>query len=244
MHDTSNPVQAPMLAVEGVSGGYGDVNILEDVDLHVAAGELVVIVGPNGAGKSTLMKAAFGLVRVSAGRIRLQGDDITNISPDRLARRGMSYVPQEANVFPTLSVQENLEIGGYARVEDGRRQMQHIFELFPKLAERRKQPAGVMSGGERQMVAMGRALMIEPRLLMLDEPTAGLAPAYVSQVFDWIRAINGEGISILMVEQNAKQALAIADRGYVLATGRNRHHDTGANLLADPEVADMFLGGR
>lgn len=240
----TNTLTAPILAIDGLSGGYGDVNILHDVDLNVAAGELVVIVGPNGAGKSTLMKAAFGLVQVNAGRIRLAGDDITRISPDRLARKGMSYVPQEANVFPSLSVQENLEIGAYTRRDDGRAQMKRIFELFPKLAERRRQPAGVMSGGERQMVAMGRALMIEPKLLMLDEPTAGLAPAYVGQVFEWIQTINAEGISILMVEQNAKQALAIADRGYVLATGRNRHQDTGQGLLADPEVADMFLGGK
>ncbi|MGN8198635.1 ABC transporter ATP-binding protein [Salinisphaera sp. RV14] len=234
----------PMLAVEKVSGGYGDVNILHDVDLEVRAGELVVIVGPNGAGKSTLMKAAFGLVRINAGSVRLAGEDITNVSPDRLVHKGMSYVPQERNVFPTLSVQENLEMGAYIRKDDARPQMERIFDLFPRLKERRRQPAGLMSGGERQMVAMGRALMIEPKLLFLDEPTAGLAPAYVHQVFDWIKEINAQNISILMVEQNAKQALRIADRGYVLATGQNRHEDTGAALLADPEVADMFLGGR
>lgn len=233
-----------VLSIAGVTGGYGDVNILEDVTLDVAEGEIVVIVGPNGAGKSTLMKAAFGLVQINAGSVKLADGDITNISPDRLATMGLSYVPQEANVFPTMSVEENLEIGAYTRRDDYRPQMRRIFELFPRLAERRRQQAGLMSGGERQMVAMGRALMIEPTLLMLDEPTAGLSPAYVGEVFEWIKQINAEGISILMVEQNAKQALAIADRGYVLATGRNRHHDTGPALLADPEVAEMFLGGR
>lgn len=233
-----------VLSIAGVTGGYGDVDILEDVSLEMAEGEIVVIVGPNGAGKSTLMKAAFGLVHINAGSVHLGDTNITNISPDRLATLGLSYVPQEANVFPSMSVEENLEMGAYTRRDDYRPRMQRIFELFPRLAERRRQPAGLMSGGERQMVAMGRALMIEPTLLMLDEPTAGLSPAYVGEVFEWIKRINAEGIGILMVEQNAKQALAIADRGYVLATGRNRHHDTGPALLADPEVAEMFLGGR
>jgi len=233
-----------VLSIAGVTGGYGDVDILEDVSLEMAEGEIVVIVGPNGAGKSTLMKAAFGLVPINAGSVHLGATNITTISPDRLATMGLSYVPQEANVFPSMSVEENLEMGAYIRRDDYRPRMQRIFELFPRLAERRRQPAGLMSGGERQMVAMGRALMIEPTLLMLDEPTAGLSPAYVGEVFEWIKRINAEGIGILMVEQNAKQALAIADRGYVLATGRNRHHDTGPALLADPEVAEMFLGGR
>ncbi|HYW76679.1 MAG TPA: ABC transporter ATP-binding protein [Gammaproteobacteria bacterium] len=233
-----------ILDIRGVSGGYGGVDILHSVDLNLKQGELVVIVGPNGAGKSTLMKAAFGLVRVSKGQISLAGEDITNISPDRLVHKGMSYVPQEHNVFPTMTVQENLDMGAYIRTDDARPQMERIFELFPRLKERRKQPAGLMSGGERQMVAMGRALMVEPKVLMLDEPTAGLAPAFVQQVFEWIQRINEAGISILMVEQNAKQALRIAERGYVLATGENRYEDTGAALLANREVAEMFLGGR
>lgn len=239
----SEPGQST-LEVSGVSGGYGGVDILHSVDMVLNKGELVVIVGPNGAGKSTLMKALFGLVRVSKGQVRLAGEDITNISPDRLVHKGMSYVPQERNVFPTMTVQENLEMGAYSRRDDGRPQMERIFGLFPRLKERRRQPAGLMSGGERQMVAMGRALMVEPQVLMLDEPTAGLAPAFVHQVFEWIQRINQEGISILMVEQNAKQALKIADRGYVLATGENRYEDTGAALLANREVAEMFLGGR
>lgn len=233
-----------ILDIRGVCGGYGGVDILHDVDLVLNKGELVVIVGPNGAGKSTLMKAAFGLVRISKGRVRLGAEDITNINPDRLVHKGMSYVPQERNVFPTMTVQENLEMGAYIRKDDARPQMERIFDLFPRLKERRRQPAGLMSGGERQMVAMGRALMVEPQVLMLDEPTAGLAPAFVHQVFEWIQRINQEGISILMVEQNAKQALKIADRGYVLATGENRYEDTGAALLANREVAEMFLGGR
>lgn len=233
-----------ILEIDNVSGGYGGVDILHSVDLHLCKGELVVIVGPNGAGKSTLMKAAFGLVRISAGQVRLGGEEITNISPDRLVHKGMSYVPQERNVFPTMTVQENLEMGAYSRSDDYRPQMKRIFDLFPRLQERRKQPAGLMSGGERQMVAMGRALMVEPKVLMLDEPTAGLSPAFVQQVFEWIQRINDQGISILMVEQNAKQALRIADRGYVLATGENRYEDTGAALLANREVAEMFLGGR
>lgn len=232
-----------VLSIENVSGGYGDVNILQGVDLHVDAWEIVVIVGPNGAGKSTLMKAAFGLLDVNAGDIFLNAEAITNASPDRLVHKGMSYVPQEANVFPTMSVQENLEMGAYIRKDGGREQMQRIFDLFPRLAERRRQPAGLMSGGERQMVAMGRALMIDPTLLMLDEPTAGLSPAYVDEVFEWIKRINEVGVSILMVEQNAKQALRIADRGYVLAVGQNRHTDTGQGLLENTDVADMFLGG-
>lgn len=232
-----------VLSIENVSGGYGDVNILQGVDLHVDAGEIVVIVGPNGAGKSTLMKAAFGLLNVNDGNILLSGETITNASPDQLVHKGMSYVPQEANVFPTMSVQENLEMGAYIRKDYGHEQMQRIFDLFPRLAERRRQPAGLMSGGERQMVAMGRALMIDPTLLMLDEPTAGLSPAYVDQVFEWIKRINDANVSILMVEQNAKQALKIADRGYVLAVGQNRYTDTGQRLLDNTDVADMFLGG-
>lgn len=239
-----NASARPILEVDGVSGGYGGVDILHDVNLVLNEGELVVIVGPNGAGKSTLMKATFGLVKVSKGRVRLASADITNISPDRLVHLGMSYVPQERNVFPSMSVQENLEMGAYIRNEGVKAQMKRIFELFPRLEERRRQPAGLMSGGERQMVAMGRALMVEPKVLMLDEPTAGLAPAFVHQVFEWIKRINAQGISILMVEQNAKQALKIANRGYVLATGENRYEDTGAALLANREVAEMFLGGR
>lgn len=234
----------PVIRVSDVYAGYGGADILQGVNLELHGGEIVVIVGPNGAGKSTLMKTTFGLARVSKGQVFLETEDITNIRSDQLVHKGLSYVPQERNVFPTLTVQENLEIGAYIRRDDYSPQLERIYTLFPRLKERRRQPAGLMSGGERQMVAMGRALMVEPKVLMLDEPTAGLSPAFIHQVFEWIKQINQEGISILMVEQNAKQALAIADRGYVLAVGQNRYEDTGAALLANEEVAEMFLGGR
>lgn len=232
-----------LLEIDEVYGGYGGGDILNGVSLRMDAHEVVVIVGPNGAGKSTLMKAAFGLVNVRLGQINFAGQNITRLRPDLVVRQGISYVPQESNVFPTMNVQENLEIGGYIRKDDLRHQIDHIYSLFPRLAERRKQAAGSMSGGERQMLAMGRALMLEPKLLLLDEPTAGLSPLYIDQTFESVKRINAEGVGILMVEQNAKQALGIADRGYVLATGRNRYEDTGKKLLANREVAEMFLGG-
>ncbi len=238
-----NGAKVNLLEIDEVFGGYGGGDILNGVSLRMEAREVVVIVGPNGAGKSTLMKAAFGLVKIRQGTVTFDGRDITRLRPDLVVRQGISYVPQEANVFPTMNVQENLEIGGYIRKDDLRQQMDHIYTLFPRLAERRKQAAGSMSGGERQMLAMGRALMLEPKLLLLDEPTAGLSPLYIDQTFESIKRINAEGVSILMVEQNAKQALGIADRGYVLATGRNRYEDTGPRLLANREVAEMFLGG-
>lgn len=233
-----------LLQVDAVYGGYGAADILHGADLAVEPGQIVVIVGPNGAGKSTLMKAAFGLAKVRQGRVAFEGREITNLRPDQIVRLGMSYVPQEHNVFPSLSVQENLEMGAYLRRDAGvARQMEMVFEIFPRLAERRRQAAGSMSGGERQMVAMGRALMVEPKLMLLDEPTAGLSPLFAEQTFDRIRDINRRGIAILMVEQNAKQALAIADQGYVLAMGRNRHGGPGRELLADPEIGELFLGG-
>lgn len=232
-----------LLTAQGIYAGYGEADILQGINLTVGANEIVVIVGPNGAGKSTAMKAVFGLVPVRQGRIEYVGEDITNQPPERMVARGIAYVPQEANVFPSLSVLENLELGAYAVAGDITPRLEKVYEIFPRLKERRQQQAGVMSGGERQMVAMGRALMIEPRLLMLDEPTAGLSPRLIDETFERIREINALGIGVLMVEQNARQALAIADRGYVLASGRNRHEDTGAGLLADPEVAKMFLGG-
>lgn len=232
-----------LLEINDIYGGYGGGDILKGVSLHMSARDIIAIVGPNGAGKSTLMKAAFGLVSIRAGQIMLAGTDITALSPDKVVRHGISYVPQEKNVFPSLSVEENLEIGGYILKSDLKPQMERIYALFPRLAERRRQAAGSMSGGERQMVAMGRALMLEPKLLLLDEPTAGLSPAYINQTFDSVKRINDSGVGILMVEQNAKQALAIASRGYVLTNGQNRHEDTGAGLLANREVAEMFLGG-
>ena len=232
-----------LLEVERVSGGYGGVDILNGVDLVVDEGQIVVMIGPNGAGKSTAMKAIFGLVRVRTGTIRFAGEDITNAQPDRLVPKGMSYVPQDRNVFPTLTVEENLDMGAYIRRDDYSAELEQVFEIFPVLKERRRQQAGLMSGGERQMVAMGRALMVKPRLLMLDEPTAGLSPKFIDLIFERILAVNARGISILMVEQNAKKALGFAHHAYVLVTGANRYDDTGPNLLANPEVAEMFLGG-
>lgn len=232
-----------LLSMDGVTGGYGESDILFDVSLRVEPQEVVVIVGPNGAGKSTAMKAIFGLLRLRSGRIVFDGQDITNWKPDRVVRRGICFVPQTDNVFPTLTVQENLEMGAFVRDDDIRPAMEQVFELFPPLKEKRRQPAGTLSGGQRQMVAMGRALMLEPKLLLLDEPTAGLSPIFIDQIFEIVKRVNKAGIGILMVEQNAKQALAIADRGYVMAQGANRHEGSGQELLADREVAEMFLGG-
>ena len=232
-----------LLEVEAIYGGYGGVDILNGIDMHVEDGELVVIVGPNGAGKSTAMKAIIGLVKVREGHIRFDGQGITGRRPDEVARLRVCYVPQEKNVFPTLTVHENLEMGAFLRDDDFSGQLDAVYEIFPALVEKRRQPAGSLSGGQRQMVAMGRALMLEPKLLLLDEPTAGLSPLFTDMVFDKVKEINATGVAILMVEQNAKDALELADRGYVLALGRNRHEDTGANLLANREVAEMFLGG-
>jgi branched-chain amino acid transport system ATP-binding protein len=233
----------PLLDVRQVRGGYGESDILKGVDLAVEPGEIVVIIGPNGAGKSTLMKSVFGLVPLRFGIVAVDGEDITNAKPETHVRRGLSYVPQERNVFPSLTVQENLEMGAFARRDDWSAAMARVFEIFPPLAEKRGALAGSLSGGQRQMVAMGRALMQEPKLLMLDEPTAGLSPKFMDLIFDRVVAINRSGTAILMVEQNARQALAIAHRGYVLAMGQNRFTDTGRGILENPQVAEMFLGG-
>ena len=232
-----------MLAAEGLVGGYGGADILKGVSIKVDAGEIVVIIGPNGAGKSTVMKAVFGLVEPREGRVSFAGADITRLATEQRVRRGMSYVPQERNVFVSLSVHENLEMGAFVRSTVPRAAYDRVYALFPPLAEKRRQAAGELSGGQRQMLAVGRALMVEPKLLMLDEPTAGLSPRAMDEIFACIRAINREGVSLLMVEQNAKQALALAHRGYVLSTGENRFADTGPALLANREVAESFLGG-
>lgn len=233
-----------LLDMRDIRGGYSEADILNGVSLHVDAGEVVCIIGANGAGKSTAMKAVFGLVRIRGGSISFKDEDITGQSADRIVRRGICYVPQTENVFPTLTVDENLDMGAFIRDDDVTPQKERIYEeLFPPLREKRRLPAGSLSGGQRQMVAMGRALMLEPSLLLLDEPTAGLSPLYMNQIFEIVKTVNATGVAILMVEQNARQALAIADRGYVLATGRNRFEDTGPNLLANREVAEMFLGG-
>jgi len=233
----------PLLDMSGIHGGYGGANILNGVSIAIEAHEIGVIVGPNGAGKSTTLKALFGLLAVSEGDIRFDGRAIANLPPERLVREGLSFVPQEFNVFPTMSVEENLEMGAYIRRDDFRHLIEEVYGFFPPLRDKRRQAAGELSGGQRQMVAIGRALMTEPRLLLLDEPTAGLSPLYMDEIFQRIIAINESGVGILMVEQNARQALAIAHKGFVLATGRNRFTGTGAELLADPEVAKSFLGG-
>jgi len=232
-----------LLEAKDIYGGYGGADILNGVNIRVGDGEIVTIVGPNGAGKSTFIKAICGLVTVRSGHISFRGRQITGIAPEKAARIGISYVPQEHNVFTSLSVMENLEMGAFLRKDDYSDQLNKIFRLFPRLEERKSQPVWQMSGGERQMVAMSRALMLEPKLLMLDEPTAGLSPLFMDQVFEQVKQINSLGIGILMVEQNAKQALAVSDRGYVLAMGQNRYEDAASKLMENKEIAEMFLGG-
>jgi len=232
-----------LIEVQNVIGGYGGAPILNGVNISIEQSDIGVIVGPNGAGKSTTLKAIFGLLRVTSGKVLFEGDDITNALPDKLVPRGLSFVPQEKNVFTSMSVEENLEMGAFIRRDDISGTLEEIYSMFPVLKEKRRQPAGELSGGQRQMVAMGRALMSKPRLLMLDEPSAGLSPRYVLEIFEHIVTVNKAGVGILMVEQNARQALAFATRGFVLAQGANRFTGTGAELIADPEVAKSFLGG-
>jgi branched-chain amino acid transport system ATP-binding protein len=230
------------LVLDGVHSGYGGTDILKGFSLAVEPGQIVAIVGPNGAGKSTLMKSIFGLVNIRQGSVSFDGENITNMRPDLIVRRGLSYVPQERNVFPNLTVEENLEMGAYLRTDDIAPRIERIFQLFPRLKERRRQLAGSMSGGERQMVAVGRALMPDAKVLLLDEPTAGLSPIFTETIFDRVVEINRMGIGILLVEQNTKQALSIAHRACVLTMGRNRHEDDGPSMLANREIAEMFLG--
>jgi branched-chain amino acid transport system ATP-binding protein len=232
-----------LLSVTNLHAGYGQMTILKGVDMTLDAGEIGVIVGPNGAGKSTMLKAIFGMLNVSEGTIRFNDADITGIRPEKLAGHKIAFVPQEANVFSSLSVQENLEMGAYSRRDAYDAVIDHVYDIFPDLKNKRRQPAGELSGGQRQMVAFGRALMIEPKLILLDEPTAGLSPLFMSVIFDRVIAINRTGVTVAMVEQNAKQALAIAHKGFVLANGRNSYTGTGSELLANPDVARSFLGG-
>jgi len=228
---------------ENMTGGYGGADILQGCTIAVEQGEIAVIVGPNGAGKSTAMKAIFGMLNLREGSVRMNGEDITRLSPQDRVNKGMGFVPQTHNVFTSMSVEENLEMGAFIRRDDFSDTMEQVYQLFPILKEKRRQPAGQLSGGQRQQVAVGRALMTQPKVLMLDEPTAGVSPIVMDELFDRIIEIARTGIAILMVEQNAKQALNIADKGYVLVQGTNRFTDTGEALMADPEVRRTFLGG-
>jgi branched-chain amino acid transport system ATP-binding protein len=231
------------LSATGMTGGYGGADILTNCELRVERGEVAVVVGPNGAGKSTAMKAVFGMLTLREGSVVFDGEDITSMAPQERVRHGMGFVPQNRNVFVSLTVEENLEMGAFIREDDITESKEQVFSLFPILAEKRNQPAGELSGGQRQQVAVGRALMTKPKLLMLDEPTAGVSPIVMDELFDKIVEIARTGIAILMVEQNARQALEIADHGFVLVQGTNRFTDTGEALLANEEVRRSFLGG-
>ncbi len=242
--DRAGAAGEPFLIGDTMTGGYGKgPDILHDCTIAVDKGEIAVIVGPNGAGKSTAMRAVFGMLDVRSGAVRLNGEDITALTPQARVAKGMGFVPQTSNIFTSMTVEENLEMGAFIRRDDIAETMEQVYELFPILRDKRLQAAGELSGGQRQQVAVGRALMTKPSLLMLDEPTAGVSPFVMDELFYRIIEVSRTGISILMVEQNARQALEIADKGYVLVQGRNRYTDTGKALLADPEVRKSFLGG-
>ena len=231
-----------------VVAGYGQTEILHGVSIFVDQGEVVTIIGPNGCGKSTLMKAIVGLVRVRTGSVTFQGTDISGYPPERIVRTGLCYVPQTNNVFPSLTIRENLEMGAFIRSgawskDDYRGRIGQMFDLFPDLAAHPGRKAGSLSGGQRQMLAIARALMLDPVMLLLDEPSAGLSPAMMQTVFDRIREINESGVALLLVEQNARDALGMSDRGYILVAGEKRLEDTGKDLLNNPEVASLYLGG-
>lgn len=232
-----------LLEVSGVVAGYGETEILHGVSIAIEKGQIVTIIGPNGSGKSTLLKTIFGLLQPRKGRVRFRKEDITGIAPEVVVRKGLSYVPQSSNVFPSLSINENLEMGAFVRTDDFRQRLEEVYDLFPDLAERRKDRAGTLSGGQRQMLALARALMLDPVLLLLDEPSAGLAPNLVNSVFEKILGINSAGVAILLVEQNAREALGLSSWGYVLASGQNQLEDRGENLLKNPEIVKLYLGG-
>lgn len=231
-----------LLEAKRITAGYGETEILHRVFVKVNEGEIVSIVGPNGAGKSTLLKTILGLLKPREGKVILEAEDITGLDPDRIVRKGICYVPQTDNVFASLTVEENLEMGAFIRKDNYQNRIQEIYTIFPDIEERRKDRAGKLSGGQRQMVAIGRALMLEPKIILLDEPSASLAPKLVRLIFQKITEINRSGVGILMVEQNIREALRIADQAYVLAMGRNRFHDTGQALLNNQEVGKLYLG--
>ena len=233
-----------ILKADHITAGYTqEVEILHDVHIQVKADQIVSVIGPNGAGKSTLLKTIFGILKPKKGNVTLKDEDITGLKPDKIARRGISYVPQVNNVFPSLAIQENLEMGAFIRKDDYSQRLEEVYDLFPILKGRRKQKAGLLSGGQRQMVAMGRALMLDPQVLLLDEPSAGLAPLIVADIFEKIKEINATGVAMVIVEQNARDALAMAHYGYVLAIGQNVLDDSGEALLANEEVGRLYLGG-
>lgn len=231
-----------ILRVDEIYSGYGETEILHGVSVEVASGEIATIIGPNGSGKSTLMKTIFGLLTPTNGWVALEGEDITGLRPDRIVRKGMCYVPQSDNVFPSLTILENLEMGAFIRDDDYSDSLRDVMERFPLLGERKTQRAGSLSGGEQQMLAMGKALMLNPKVLLLDEPSAGLAPRMVEEILRKIVEIKESGMAILMVEQNAKEGLKLSDRGYVLAMGKKRFEDTGQALLNNPDVGRLYLG--
>jgi len=232
-----------LLKAEDITVGYTEIDILHNVSVTVRSGEIVSVIGPNGAGKSTLLKTVFGILKPRNGNVTLKEEDITGLRPDRIVRKGISYVPQVENVFPSMTIQENMEMGAFIRNDDYSQRLEEVFDLFPVLRERKKQKVGHLSGGQRQMVAMGRALMLDPRVLLLDEPSAGLAPVLVSGIFEKVKEINATGVAMIIVEQNAKEALKMAHHGYVLAMGKNVLDDTGEALLANEEVGRLYLGG-
>jgi ABC-type branched-subunit amino acid transport system ATPase component len=232
-----------LLEARDVVSGYGAAEIIHGVSLEVDEDEIVCIIGPNGAGKSTVMKAVFGLIEVWSGTVRLDGEDITDLPPEEMPQMGVGYVPQTENVFPNLTARENLEMGAYVLDDVPKESLEEVYELFPVLRERSDQRAGSMSGGQQQMLAMGRALMTDPSLLLIDEPSAGLAPELVEEVFDKIEGVNDAGTAVLMIEQNAREALRRSDRGYVLEAGENRFEDAGEELLENEEVEELYLGG-
>ena len=236
---------APLLAVREIDAAYGKVRIVNGVSLEVQPGEIVSIIGPNGAGKSTVLKAVMGILKPTRGRVVFDGEEITGLRTDLVVHRWIAYVPQGRIVFKAMSVVENLEMGAYTVKDKAqvRRTMEQVFAIFPRLGERRNQKAGTMSGGEQQMLAMGRALMVEPRLVLMDEPSLGLAPQFVEMVFDKLQALKATGMTLLLVEQNAVKSLSISDRGYVLELGRNRFTGSGADLLDDQRVRRLYLGG-
>ncbi len=236
-------IKGEILSIKSLSGGYGGVDILHNVSLTVETGEIVVMIGPNGAGKSTAMKSIFGLIKISGGQVLFNNIDLTGKAPEKIVATGISYVPQTQNIFVTLSVKENLEMGAFILKSDISDRLTRVYDMFPALKEKQKQSAGTLSGGQRQMVAIGKAMMLDPELLLLDEPTAGLSPALQNDVLETVTEINKSGVSVLMVEQNARQALNVADRGYIFVDGKIRSEGPADQLLSQPDIATLFLGG-